>query len=150
MSSLWLGRCLYIHLARISVSRYGKSKLRPQASDSFFIKPISKLALCATITQPLQNAIKSSICLSNGNASLTIDSVIDVSSVIFFGIDVLGFTKLDHLSIISPFKILTAPISIILHLFLSSPVVSISKTTNGESTVSSVISYTIFFVSSTR
>src|SRR3712207_2558241 len=95
----------------------------------FLIKDISKFALCATKTESLQNSINLGNTLSIVSAFLTSSFVILVSSVILYGILISGLMNVLKESIILPFFILTAPISMILSYSLENPVVSKSKTT---------------------
>ena len=95
------------------------------------IKEVSNDALCATTTAPSPQYLRNSAMASASfGASATISSVIPVSSVIFSGIGIPGFTKVENLSVISPLTSLNAPISVILSLEALRPVVSISNTTN--------------------
>jgi len=93
------------------------------------IKLQSKEALCATTTESPINSINLGSISSIDCASLTISSLIPVNSIILYGIGRLGLTNSLKLSIISPFLILTAPISIILSFLDENPVVSKSNTT---------------------
>ena len=62
-----------------------------------------------------------------------------VSSVIFAGIGIPGFAKVEKVSVICPFSTFTAPISVILSRFAERPVVSISKQINVPSSGSSLL-----------
>ena len=93
------------------------------------MKPASNFALCATRILPLIKSKNFGRTVSIFSASFTISFVIAVSSVISFGISLSGFTKYENLSITLLFFIFTAPISIILSVKGSKPVVSISNTT---------------------
>ena len=119
----------YKNLASGTVSIIVKSNSKFILLQLFFINPVSKAALCATNTLPLQNSRNLGNILSIVSLSLTISSVIPVSSVILYGINFSGFTNSLNLSTIFPSSILTAPISIILSFFAENPVVSRSNTT---------------------
>ena len=73
-----------------------------------------------------------------------------VSSVIRFGIGLSGSMNSENLSVMTPFLILTAPISIILSFFMENPVVSISNTTNSPSRLCPLGCLTAFLSSFTR
>ena len=63
--------------------------------------------------------------------SLTSSSLIPVSSYILSDIGISGLTSVWNFSVITPFTILIAPISVILSYVTSVPVVSISTTVYG-------------------
>ena len=90
---------------------------------------MSNFALWATTVVLAQNSRNFGSTVSIFSAFATISSVIVVSSVIFGGIGISGFTNSENSPIISFPRIFTAPISIILSLNGSNPVVSISNTT---------------------
>ena len=97
------------------------------------IKPVSKLALCATSTASWQNSRNLGKISVMTGASATISFVMPVSLVISAGMGRSGFTKVLKRSIILPSTTFTAPISVMLSVSLESPVVSISNTTKVSS-----------------
>ena len=99
------------------------------------MNPTSNFALCATTVESPQNSKNLGKIVLMSGASFTISSVIEVSFTISSGIGILGFTNSENSSIISFPFIFTAPISIILSLNGSNPVVSISNTTYVSSSI---------------
>ena len=100
----------------------------PNWSALCLIKPISKVALCATRTVSFTKSKTFGKTLSIVSASLTISFVIFVTSTTLCGISFSGFTKHSNSPSLSPFLTFIIPNSVILSVFFESPVVSISKT----------------------
>ena len=126
--NLYLFKFGKISFAKLNVSIYVKSNSYPSSLATYFKKPISNLALCATRTLPLINSNNSGNTCSIFSASLTMSSVIFVTSTTLGGIGFSGFTKQLNLSITSPSFTFITPISVIFSVRGEKPVVSKSST----------------------
>ena len=120
-------------LAIGKVSRYKGLNSIPILKQFSLINPTSKSVFWPTSIESPQNFKKSLITSSILGQSSTISFVIPVISVIFSDITISGLTSWLYSSVIFPFSTLTAPISVILSLYLDKPVVSKSNTTNDVS-----------------
>ncbi len=114
-----------------TVSMYVLLNSMPLRSAAMRIKEVSKSALCATSTAfSPQNLKKACSASFSFGAFFTISSVMLVSSVILLGICFSGSTNVSNESVISPFFMRTAPISVIRSEVGLSPVVSMSNDMN--------------------
>ncbi len=138
------------YLAIATVSATVNTQSSPRSAQFLRINPISNSALCATMTQPLQNSINSGRITAISGSFITMSSRIFVSSSMANGIGTLGLTNFEKRPVIFPPSTFTAPISIILCTFGLSPVVSRSNTTNEPDSSCPCGSVTICFKSSTR
>ncbi len=93
----------YKNLHKGTVSTIVGSKLNPKSLQFLEIKLQSNPALCATTIESPINSKNLGKISSIDCASLTISSLIPVSSVILYGIGLLGFTNSLKLSTIAPF-----------------------------------------------
>ena len=114
--------------ASLNVSKYVLSNFRPSFSQLYFIKLVSKSALCATKTESPKNSKTFGISSSIVGASFTISSVMFVISWTLIGIGFSGFTNVSNVSITSPFLTFIIPISVIFSVLKDIPVVSKSNT----------------------
>ena len=87
-------------------------------------------ALWPTRMRPSTKSRKAFSASASLGASATISLVMPVSSVIFEVMGFPGFTKVSNSSTTSPFRTMTAPISVRYSTPGSRPVVSVSKTQN--------------------
>ncbi len=116
-----------------TVSIYGQSNFMPQRPDAMRMNEVSKSALWAMSTgfSP-QKAKKASSASFSFGAPRTISSVMLVSLVIFGGMGRSGSTKVSNESATAPFRMRTAPISVIRSPVGLRPVVSMSNEMNSS------------------
>ena len=102
----------------------------PLRSQAAAMKPVSKVALCAIIGRPPAKSKNARMASASSGASATSLSFMPVSSVMFAGMCMCGFTKVLKVSITLPPENSTAPISVSRSVAAERPVVSTSKAMN--------------------
>ena len=118
----------------VRVSIYVGSNSMPLRLAAIRRKRISKeWALWATRIRPAAKLRKACSASASPGASATISLVMPVSSVILGVMGLPGLTKVSNSSTTSPFRTITAPISVRYSTPGSRPVVSVSNTQNSPS-----------------